>query len=97
MRRRAAAAAAVPPLPPGLHEARGAIVQAPWPAHACAVSLLAVRLLSAAVNTVHDCDEVFNYWEPLHVLLHGYGLQTWENRRASLQRAVARAHAWAGC
>jgi hypothetical protein len=44
------------------------------------LSLLAVRLLSAAVNTVHDCDEVFNYWEPLHFLLHGYGLQTWENR-----------------
>jgi alpha-1,2-mannosyltransferase len=51
------------------------------------VSLLAVRLLSAAVNTVHDCDEVFNYWEPLHHLVHGYGLQTWENRcRASRVR-----------
>jgi alpha-1,2-mannosyltransferase len=38
-----------------------------------------VRLLSAAVNTVHDCDEVYNYWEPLHFLLHSSGLQTWEN------------------
>ena len=44
------------------------------------LSLVAVRLLSAVVNTVHDCDEAFNYWEPLHFLLHGYGLQTWENR-----------------
>ncbi len=51
------------------------------------LSLLAVRLLSAAVNTVHDCDEVFNYWEPLHFVLHGYGLQTWENRHAT-RRAV---------
>jgi alpha-1,2-mannosyltransferase len=28
---------------------------------------------------VHDCDEVYNFWEPLHFVLHGYGLQTWEN------------------
>jgi alpha-1,2-mannosyltransferase len=27
---------------------------------------------------IADCDEVFNYWEPLHYLLHGHGLQTWE-------------------
>ena len=52
----------------------------PWPTAACAASLLAVRLASAALNTVHDCDEVFNYWEPLHNMLHGFGLQTWENR-----------------
>lgn len=40
--------------------------------------LVGVRVLSALVNTVHDCDEVFNYWEPLHYLLYGYGMQTWE-------------------
>lgn len=40
--------------------------------------LLAARLLSAALNLIHDCDEVFNYWEPLHYLLYGSGLQTWE-------------------
>ena len=40
--------------------------------------LLAARLLSAALNLIHDCDEVFNYWEPLHSLLYGSGLQTWE-------------------
>jgi len=27
---------------------------------------------------VQDCDETFNYWEPLHYLNHRYGLQTWE-------------------
>jgi len=27
---------------------------------------------------IHDCDEVFNYWEPLHFLLYRSGFQTWE-------------------
>jgi len=27
---------------------------------------------------ITDCDEVYNYWEPLHFLLYGYGMQTWE-------------------
>lgn len=40
--------------------------------------MLIARLASAAYNIIHDCDEVFNYWEPLHYLLYGYGLQTWE-------------------
>ena len=31
-------------------------------------------------NIIHDCDEVYNYWEPLHYLLYGYGKQTWEYR-----------------
>lgn len=42
--------------------------------------LAAARLISARYNIVHDCDEVFNYWEPLHYLLFGYGKQTWEYR-----------------
>ncbi|KAK9862164.1 hypothetical protein WJX84_007027 [Apatococcus fuscideae] len=40
--------------------------------------IFSARLLSAFLNIVHDCDEVFNYWEPLHYLFYGYGLQTWE-------------------
>jgi hypothetical protein len=39
-----------------------------------------VRLVSARYNLIHDCDEVFNFWEPLHYLLYGYGKQTWEYR-----------------
>jgi alpha-1,2-mannosyltransferase len=31
-------------------------------------------------NTISDCDEVFNYWEPMHFMLYGTGLQTWEYR-----------------
>lgn len=42
--------------------------------------LLASKLLSAFLNIIHDCDETYNYWEPLHYLIHGYGLQTWEYR-----------------
>ncbi|BDA41987.1 Alpha-1,2-mannosyltransferase ALG9 [Coccomyxa sp. Obi] len=40
--------------------------------------LLVPRLLSSLYNIIHDCDEVYNYWEPLHFLLYGYGMQTWE-------------------
>lgn len=42
--------------------------------------LLVTRLLSSLYNIIHDCDEVYNYWEPLHFLLYGYGMQTWEYR-----------------
>ena len=45
--------------------------------------LFAARLVSTYYNIIHDCDEVFNYWEPLHYLLYGYGLQTWEYRYKS--------------
>ena len=42
------------------------------------VALLAVRLVAAARAPIMDCDETFNYWEPLHYVLHGSGMQTWE-------------------
>lgn len=47
------------------------------------VPLLALgmlRYMSATSNIIHDCDEVFNYWEPLHYLLYKSGFQTWEYR-----------------
>uniref|UniRef100_A0A2P2JJY4 Mannosyltransferase n=1 Tax=Rhizophora mucronata TaxID=61149 RepID=A0A2P2JJY4_RHIMU len=37
-----------------------------------------LRYMSATSNILHDCDEVFNYWEPLHYLLYNSGFQTWE-------------------
>ncbi|MCD9560358.1 mannosyltransferase [Datura stramonium] len=37
-----------------------------------------LRHMSATSNIIHDCDEVFNYWEPLHYLLYKSGFQTWE-------------------
>lgn len=36
---------------------------------------LIVRLSAAVWSTITDCDETFNYWEPLHFLLYGKGYQ----------------------
>ncbi|XP_028056503.1 dol-P-Man:Man(6)GlcNAc(2)-PP-Dol alpha-1,2-mannosyltransferase-like isoform X1 [Camellia sinensis] len=42
------------------------------------MALGVLRYMSATSNLIHDCDEVFNYWEPLHFLLYQSGFQTWE-------------------
>lgn len=36
------------------------------------------RIAAANRLPITDCDEVYNYWEPLHFVLFGTGLQTWE-------------------
>ncbi|KAG6546793.1 hypothetical protein Mapa_011739 [Marchantia paleacea] len=41
-------------------------------------ALALARYFSSKSNIVHDCDEVFNYWEPLHYLVYKSGFQTWE-------------------
>uniref|UniRef100_A0A182TA52 Mannosyltransferase n=1 Tax=Anopheles maculatus TaxID=74869 RepID=A0A182TA52_9DIPT len=41
-------------------------------------TLVTVRIQSALWSIISDCDETFNYWEPLHYLLKGSGFQTWE-------------------
>lgn len=46
-------------------------------AYFCGI-LIAAHLAAAFWCPIADCDEVFNYWEPLHHLLYGHGLQTWE-------------------
>jgi alpha-1,2-mannosyltransferase len=40
--------------------------------------LVIVRVAGAMYSNIQDCDEVFNFWEPLHFLDHGHGFQTWE-------------------
>jgi alpha-1,2-mannosyltransferase len=40
--------------------------------------LASVRICSALWSIISDCDETFNYWEPMHFLVEGWGLQTWE-------------------
>ena len=40
--------------------------------------LLSARLCAAIWSGISDCDEAFNFWEPVHHLLYGTGLQTWE-------------------
>ncbi|KAL4204573.1 hypothetical protein AMTRI_Chr01g132690 [Amborella trichopoda] len=42
------------------------------------IVLSILRYMSATSNIIHDCDESFNYWEPLHYLLYNSGFQTWE-------------------
>eukprot|EP00804_Cyclotella_cryptica_P001087 CCRYP_008381-RA/>CCRYP_008381-RA protein AED:0.11 eAED:0.11 QI:26/1/1/1/0.33/0.25/4/1513/367 len=39
---------------------------------------VAIRVSTANLSPITDCDEVFNYWEPLHFVLYGTGMQTWE-------------------
>lgn len=39
---------------------------------------VAVRCYSAAFMIISDCDETFNYWEPLNVLVRRFGKETWE-------------------
>ncbi|KAJ2909649.1 hypothetical protein GGI21_001671 [Coemansia aciculifera] len=40
--------------------------------------LSVVRIVGALTAPIQDCDEVFNYWDPLHLLQFGWGKQTWE-------------------
>ncbi|XP_050355089.1 alpha-1,2-mannosyltransferase ALG9 [Nymphalis io] len=50
-----------------------------YPGGAVALCLLiSARLASAYWGQIADCDETYNYWEPLHYLVYGNGLQTWE-------------------
>ncbi|THH33402.1 hypothetical protein EUX98_g781 [Antrodiella citrinella] len=37
-----------------------------------------MRVAGAMYSNIQDCDEVFNFWEPLHYMDRGYGFQTWE-------------------
>ncbi|RPD65012.1 glycosyltransferase family 22 protein [Lentinus tigrinus ALCF2SS1-6] len=54
--------------------------RAPWcPSWSVALRiLLLVRFTGAMYSGIQDCDEVFNFWEPLHYLWKGHGFQTWE-------------------
>ncbi|GBG63602.1 hypothetical protein CBR_g38668 [Chara braunii] len=62
--------------PPGWRTSPGDDLAFPW--HWAFFALAVARSVSACLNLIHDCDETFNYWEPLHFLDHGTGLQTWE-------------------
>lgn len=41
-------------------------------------TFISARFCSAIWAYISDCDETFNYWEPLHYVIYGRGLQTWE-------------------
>ncbi|KAL0232087.1 hypothetical protein PCE1_003083 [Barthelona sp. PCE] len=40
--------------------------------------LFLLRVILCFYYVIDDCDESMNYYEPLHLLLYKYGLQTWE-------------------
>lgn len=40
--------------------------------------LLALRAALVARMIIPDCDETYNYWDPLNVVIRGFGKQTWE-------------------
>ena len=50
---------------------------------------IAVNALAAYLNHLDDTDEVHGYYEPLHFLLFGRGLQTWEYSPAFSLRSYA--------
>ena len=39
---------------------------------------LILRLYLTLFMIISDCDETFNYWEPLNLLVRGFGKETWE-------------------
>ncbi|KAL2408536.1 Alpha-1,2-mannosyltransferase alg9 [Exophiala dermatitidis] len=57
---------------------RPAAIRLYLPLNVALYTCFASHLLAALYAPIQDCDETFNYWEPLHYLTHGYGLQTWE-------------------
>ncbi|KAF6013814.1 hypothetical protein HII13_001062 [Brettanomyces bruxellensis] len=42
------------------------------------LSLIATRLYAVFNSIISDCDEVYNYWEPLNFLTRYFGKKTWE-------------------
>ena len=40
--------------------------------------LMFARLMAAWLSPIPDCDEVYNFWEPLHYLMYGEGFEPWE-------------------
>ncbi|RMD44423.1 hypothetical protein DV735_g737, partial [Chaetothyriales sp. CBS 134920] len=48
------------------------------PLNVALILLVTSYTLSAVYAPILDCDETYNYWEPLHFLLHGTGFETWE-------------------
>ena len=52
----------------------------PWcpSLYTCLKLFVSLRLSASLWSLISDCDETFNYWEPLHFFIYGKGFQTWE-------------------
>jgi len=58
------------------HALKSPILQSKWPILTAAY--VSYRMALANLAPITDCDEVYNYWEPLHFMIYGSGFQTWE-------------------
>ena len=43
-----------------------------------AIVYVSYRIAVANYSPITDCDETYNYWEPLHFIQFNFGMQTWE-------------------
>lgn len=50
---------------------------------------VAVRVYCGLYMIISDCDETYNYWEPLNRIARGFGKQTWEYSPAYAIRSYA--------
>ncbi|OBA23188.1 hypothetical protein METBIDRAFT_38156 [Metschnikowia bicuspidata var. bicuspidata NRRL YB-4993] len=50
---------------------------------------VAVRVYCGLYMIISDCDETYNYWEPLNLVFRGFGKQTWEYSPAYAIRSYA--------
>ena len=67
-----------------------AAAAAPWYYSSVLLPLYVCWRVSMANRMpITDCDEVYNYWEPLHFVLYGSGLQTWEYAHEYALRSFA--------
>lgn len=51
--------------------------------------LIATRVYCGLYMIISDCDETYNYWEPLNRISRGFGKQTWEYLPAWAIRSYA--------
>jgi len=57
-------------------------------------TLVIVRVISVFFAILNDCDEVYNYLEPVHFLTYGTGFQTWEYSPEFALRSYSYAGIW---
>ncbi|GEQ68344.1 hypothetical protein JCM33374_g2012 [Metschnikowia sp. JCM 33374] len=50
---------------------------------------ISVRVYCGLYMIIADCDETYNYWEPLNLVFRGFGKQTWEYSPAYAIRSYA--------
>lgn len=53
------------------------------------ITNILVRIWCGLYMIISDCDETFNYWEPLNLIMRGFGKQTWEYSPAYAIRSYA--------